>query len=208
MEKVRLNLLSLSESPAKNTTYVVVLGDLDRQRTLPVVIGYSEAQSILLVVEQMTSPRPLTHDLMKRMMDTYDIELKEVIINKVLEGVFFSQLICEKNGQKEILDSRTSDAIALAVRFNCPIYTYDLIMDALGIDKEILLSSDNEDEEDEDEDIVENFISSSSVSNNLGLENVTSSELKNMLENALEHEDYEKAAILRDALDKRLKDNL
>lgn len=201
MEKIRLKILSVSPSLAQNNTYVVVLGDVERQRNLPIVVGNTEAQSIILVIEQLMTPRPLTHDLMKRIMDSYDIELKEIIISKVIEGVFFSQLICERNGQSITIDSRTSDAIALAVRYNCPIYTYDTIMESLGIDKEDL--EGNEIESIEESETFEDMIQPAIESKVSELSMSSNAELESMLAKALEHEDYERAAIIRDELDKR-----
>ncbi len=190
MNKIPLEIITLTTSVTHNNSFVVVLGESKGSRRLPIIIGGSEAQAIVVAMENMTPGRPLTHDLLKNVMLTYDIVLKEVIINRFVEGIFFSQLICEREGQEEVIDSRTSDAIAIALRFNCPIYTYSSIIDTAGVEMEIL------EEQEEAPEVSEDIAMSS-----YGF--VSTEELEKMLQEALESEDYEKAAAIRDELDHR-----
>ena len=131
-----------SHSVTHSANYAVVLGEQGGARRLPIVIGGFEAQAIAVAMERMTPSRPLTHDLFKNTMDTLNVELKEVIINNLLDGIFYARLICLKDGEVIEVDSRTSDALAMAVRFNCPIYTYEFILDAAGV-----ILEDSEEEE-------------------------------------------------------------
>ena len=133
MKKVGLEIVALSHSVTQSHNYAVVLGELTGNRRLPIVIGGFEAQAIAVAMERMTPNRPLTHDLFKNTLDTFDINLKEVIINNLLDGIFYAQLVCEREGQEFIIDSRTSDAIAMSVRFKSPLYTYDFIMEQAGV---------------------------------------------------------------------------
>ena len=197
MNKIPLEIITITTSVSNNNSFVVILAEPKGKRRLPIVVGNTEAQSIVVAMEKMNPKRPLTHDLMKNLMVTYDILLREVIVSRVVEGIFYSQLICERNGQEEIIDSRTSDAIALAIRFNCPIFTYSSIMDSVGVELE-LLEEDPEMEFEEDllEDTdIERPASDWSIYNSL--------ELDKMLNESLENEDYEKAAFIRDEMDKR-----
>ena len=133
MEKIRLDIVGLSYSQTQSGAYALVLGESDGQRRLPIIIGGFEAQAIAIELEKMTPSRPLTHDLFKNFADTFDIDVKEVIVYNLVEGIFFAKVICD-NGTKEVeIDARTSDAIALAVRFECPIYTYEFILSTAGI---------------------------------------------------------------------------
>ena len=133
MKKIELDIVALSHSVTHSNNYAVVLGEQDGVRRLPIVIGGFEAQAIAVAMERMTPSRPLTHDLFKNSMDTFDITLKEIVINNLLDGIFYARLVCEKNGEVLEIDSRTSDALAMAVRFECPIYTYEFILDAAGV---------------------------------------------------------------------------
>ena len=133
MNKIELEIVAISQSFTQNHSYAVVLGETIGKRRLPIVIGGSEAQAIAVAMENMNPSRPLTHDLIKSIFDNFDIVLKEVVINNLLDGVFFAKLICLKDRQEFEIDSRSSDAIALAVRFGCPIYTYETILDSAGI---------------------------------------------------------------------------
>ncbi len=133
MKKIELDIVALSHSVTQSHNYAVVLGELEGSRRLPIVIGGFEAQAIAVAMEGMTPNRPLTHDLFKNALETFDVELKEVIINNLLDGIFYARLICLKEGEVVEIDSRTSDALAMAVRFNCPIYTYEFILDAAGV---------------------------------------------------------------------------
>lgn len=196
MEKVKLEIVALSHSITQNHSYAIVLGETRGNKRLPVVIGGAEAQAIAIAMEKMKPTRPLTHDLMKSVFDEFEIELREVVISNILEGVFYAQLICVKNGKVTIIDSRTSDAIALAIRFECPIYTYKFILDTAGI---VLDESGHEivDEPEKGSSV------SSSEKENLSM--YTISELDAMMVKALEEEDYERAAYIRDEIQSRKK---
>jgi uncharacterized protein len=133
MKKIELDIVALSHSVTQSHNYAVVLGEQNGTRRLPIVIGGFEAQAIAVAMERMAPNRPLTHDLFKNAFETFSIDLKEVIINNLLDGIFYARLVCERNGEIHEIDSRTSDALAMAVRFNCPIYTYEFILDAAGV---------------------------------------------------------------------------
>jgi bifunctional DNase/RNase len=133
MKKIELEIVALSHSITQTHSYAVVLGELNGLRRLPIVIGGFEAQAIAVALERMQPSRPLTHDLMKNMLNIFDVELREVVIYKLEEGIFFSKLVCLHNDEVIEIDSRTSDALALAVRFNCPVYTYENILEAAGL---------------------------------------------------------------------------
>ncbi len=133
MKKIELDIVALSHSVTQSHNYAVVLGEQGGSRRLPIVIGGFEAQAIAVAMERMTPNRPLTHDLFKNTLDTFNVDLKEVVINNLLDGIFYARLICLKEGEMIEIDSRTSDALAMAVRFNCPIFTYEFILDAAGV---------------------------------------------------------------------------
>jgi bifunctional DNase/RNase len=196
----QLNIKGISYSQSRTGAYALVLTEVGGDRTLPIVIGAYEAQSIAIALENnIVPPRPLTHDLFVSLADIYQIKLKQVIIHKLVEGIFYSSLICERDKVEEIIDSRTSDAIALAVRFDAPIFTYENILEKAGIEMkndEFIPQS-----EDEDEFLEEMFQE---------LENLTApfdklslDELNQELEDAVENEDYELAARIRDEIEKR-----
>lgn len=192
MRKIELDIVALSHSVTQSHNYAVVLGEQGGSRRLPIVIGSFEAQAIAVAMERMTPNRPLTHDLFKNTLETFNIELKEVVINNLLDGIFYARLICIKDGEIIEVDSRTSDALAMAVRFDCPIYTYEFILDAAGV---VL-----EDEGDEDmgepaeAEITEKKASLSSYSVD---------DLRKMLDEVLSEENYERAAEIRDEIDRR-----
>ncbi len=195
MRKIKLEIVALSHSVTKSHNYAVVLGERGGSRRLPIVIGSFEAQAIAVAMERMTPNRPLTHDLFKNTLETFNIELKEVIINNLIDGIFYARLICMKGGETFEIDSRTSDALALAVRFDCPIYTYEFILDAAGI----VLEEADEDFEEEHAVTV----------GNVGEESLSSyslEKLNKMLEDVLAQEDYERAAEIRDELNRRKKE--
>ncbi len=202
MKKLELDIVALSHSLSQSHNYAVVLGERDGKRRLPIVIGSFEAQAIAVAMERMTPNRPLTHDLFKNTLDTFDIVLREVIINKLYDGIFYARLVCEKGGEVFEIDSRTSDSIAMAVRFNCPIYTYDFILDAAGI-------TYDESEEAEGADAPQEKSKgkgSKKKKVKLGgdsLENVSTAQLKTMLDDTLKEENYEQAAKIRDELNRR-----
>ena len=206
MSLIQLNIKGISYSQSRTGAYALVLNEVDGKRTLPIVIGAFEAQSIAIALENdITPPRPLTHDLFVSLSEIYDISVKQVIIHKLIDGVFYSSLICERNKVEEIIDSRTSDAIAIAVRFDAPIYTYENILDKAGIELENdELLGEKPTEEAEEEEFIEEMFTE--------LENLTTpydklplKELQKQLDEAVENEDYELAARLRDEMDKRNK---
>ncbi|MEZ5007990.1 MAG: DUF151 domain-containing protein [Chitinophagales bacterium] len=196
MKKIKLEIVALSHAITRNHSYAVVLGEQKGFRRLPIVIGGAEAQAIAVAMEDMAPTRPLTHDLMKSILETLEVDLKEVIINNLLDGVFYAKLVCFKDGEEIEIDSRTSDALALAVRFECPIYTYEFILDSAGI---VLEESQKMAESEVAKEEV--AVKSSQKTDDLAIYSVK--ELDKLLLDALENEDYERAAKLRDELNKR-----
>ena len=203
MSLVRLNIKGISYSQTQNGAYALILNEVDGDRKLPIVIGAFEAQSIAIALEkEIKPPRPLTHDLFKNFSDRFDIVVKQVIIHKLVDGVFYSSLICERDKIEEIIDARTSDAIALALRFQAPIFTYKNILDKAGI--YLKVNPDKEDEDSEDnilmDEILAEEIEAKSPENFKGK---TLEELHNLLDEAVANEDYETAARVRDEISKR-----
>lgn len=194
MKKIELEIVALSHSVTQSSNYAVVLGEQEGDRRLPIVIGGPEAQAIAIAMERMTPNRPLTHDLLKNALLTFDIDLKEVVVSNLVEGIFHSRLICVRGGERYEIDSRTSDAIALAVRFDCPIYTYEFIMDKAGI----ILESPAETKKTK---ITED--SPTSKKDGSSLKKFSNKELEEMLNEVLGNEDYEQAAKIRDEITKR-----
>ncbi len=205
MSLVRLNIKGISYSQTQNGAYALILSEVDGEKKLPIVIGAFEAQSIAIALEkEIKPPRPLTHDLFKNFADRFEITIKQVIIHKLVDGVFYSSLICERDGIEEIIDARTSDAIALAIRFQSPIFTYKNILDKAGI----FLKPEGKKEEEADE--VESFVvddlfsgEKETRSSKSDYKKLSLNELNTMLEQAVNSEDYEKAARLRDEISKR-----
>ncbi len=191
MRKIELDIVALSHSVAQTNNYAVVLGETEGSRRLPIVIGGFEAQAIAVAMERMLPNRPLTHDLFKNIFDNFNIKLTEVVINNLADGIFYAQLICQRNGTTEEIDSRTSDALALAVRFECPIYTYEFILDAAGV---IMEDSPTQ------EGVKENQQRSKRKNQ---LTTYSPEELQSMLEEVLSAEDYKKAAAIRDEIKRR-----
>lgn len=196
MKKVKLEIVGLSYSQTQTGAYALVLGEAKGKRRLPIIIGGFEAQAIAIELEKMTPSRPLTHDLFKSFAEGFNISVSEVIIYNLVEGIFFAKLISH-DGKKEVeIDARTSDAIALAVRFNCPINTYEFILSQAGIildDEAIAAANEGETTEDLVEADVNDYLKKSTE------------ELKQMLQTALDEEDYEKASRIRDELNNRKK---
>ena len=190
MKKIELEIVALSHSITQTHSYAVVLGEVNGLRRLPIVIGGFEAQAIAVALERMQPSRPLTHDLMKNFMLAFNIELHEIIINDLQEGIFYSKLVCSTEHDTVEIDSRTSDAVALAVRFGCPIYTYDNILDSAGI----LM---------EDDDKKKKVVVSHSDATGDDLKNLTLADLESLLKKVLEQEDYIKAASIRDEIKAR-----
>lgn len=196
MKKIELDIVALSHSVTQSHNYAVVLGEMGGVRRLPIVIGSFEAQAIAVAMERMTPNRPLTHDLFKNVLDTFNIELKEVIISNLLDGVFHARLVCLKDGDLYEIDARTSDALALAVRFECPIYTFEFILDAAGV------SLEEEVHEQAQEPQRERRKRASSFKNS-ALSAYSIEDLNKMLEEVLSEEDYERAAQIRDEIKRR-----
>jgi bifunctional DNase/RNase len=207
MKKIELDIVALSHSVTQSHNYAVVLGEHEGSRRLPIVIGGFEAQAIAVAMERMTPNRPLTHDLFKNALDTFQVELKEVIINNLLDGIFYARLLCVRDGESVEIDSRTSDALAMAVRYNCPIYTYEFILDAAGVileDPEDGTPKASSSEGDSKKKRKKSATTTSSTSSkNQGLSSYSNDDLEEMLEEVLHKEDYEKAAEIRDELNKR-----
>lgn len=198
MSLVRLNIKGISYSQTQSGAYALVLSEVEGERTLPIIIGAFEAQSIAIALEkEIKPPRPLTHDLFKTFSDRFQINVKQVIIHKLVDGVFYSSLICERDRIEEIIDARTSDAIALATRFNAPIFTYENILDKAGI----FLKAKEESIEDVTKIEVEEFLPE--ASEDISLKEISLDELHKKLDEAVVNEDYELAAKLRDEISKR-----
>jgi len=191
MKKIELEIVALSHSITQTHSYAVVLGEINGLRRLPIVIGGFEAQAIAVALERMSPSRPLTHDLMKNFMMAFNVELHEVVINDLQEGIFYSKLVCSSANDTVEIDSRTSDALALAVRFGCPIYTYDTILDQAGI-----LMEDDEKKQ-----------KTASVTSETGgsddLKSLSLEELEGLLTEVLDHEDYIRAIAIRDEIKSR-----
>lgn len=207
MSLVRLNIKGISYSQTQNGAYALILSEVDGERKLPIVIGAFEAQSIAIALEkEIKPPRPLTHDLFKNFADRFEILVKQVIIHKLVDGVFFSSIICERDKIEEIIDARTSDAIALALRFNAPIFTYKNILEKAGI---YLKPNPRKKEKDETEQaILEQLMTDDTESKKKTSKSYKSyslKELHNLLDKAVNNEDYEKAALIRDEISKREK---
>jgi bifunctional DNase/RNase len=201
MSLVRLNIKGISYSQTQSGAYALVLSEEEGNRTLPIVIGAFEAQSIAIALEkEIKPPRPLTHDLFKTFADRFQIKIKQVIIHKLVDGVFYSSLICERDKIEEIIDTRTSDAIALATRFNAPIYTYENILDKAGI---YLKMKDELIPGKEDDLGIENLIEETEPVKKSTYSKVTLKQLHEKLEKAVQGEDYELAAKIRDEINKR-----
>lgn len=194
MEKVELKFMRIAYSHAHTGAYALLLKEVDGDRRLPIVIGGTEAQAIAIQAENIKPARPMTHDLFKNMCDSLGITLVEVVINDLVEGVFHAKLLLEWNGQTQEVDARTSDAIALALRFNCPIHTFEFIIAAAGMK---MSEGDDEDEEQE------TGAGPDGPKGELDLRKASSEQLKGLLEEALETEDYERASKLRDELKRR-----
>ncbi|MCV6631777.1 MAG: bifunctional nuclease family protein [Flavobacteriaceae bacterium] len=205
MSLVRLNIKGISYSQTQNGAYALILNEVDGNRKLPIVIGAFEAQSIAIALEkEIRPPRPLTHDLFKNFSDRFSIVIKQVIIHKLVDGVFYSSIICEQNKIEEIIDARTSDAIALALRFNAPIFTYKTILDKAGIYLKFSSASEPESEEDKSIEVKEIVQKKEEKpADKFNFSNIPMGELQIMLEKAVIEEDYEKAARIRDEIDKR-----
>ncbi|MBT3546759.1 MAG: bifunctional nuclease family protein [Flavobacteriaceae bacterium] len=199
MSLIKLTIKGISYSQTQSGAYALVLSEMDGTRTLPIIIGAFEAQSIAIALEkEIRPPRPLTHDLFKTFSERFHINIKQVIIHKLVDGIFFSSLICEKDGIEEIIDTRTSDAIAIAIRFLAPIYTYENILEKAGIYLKI-----------EEEIAIKGSLDPETIKVTLDqiqpsdLSNSSLEELHNQLKEAVLNEDYETAAKIRDEISKK-----
>ncbi|MDP5105961.1 MAG: bifunctional nuclease family protein [Polaribacter sp.] len=202
MSLILLTIKGISYSQTQSGAYALVLSEMEGTRTLPIIIGAFEAQSIAIALEtEIRPPRPLTHDLFKTFADTFDVYVKEVIIHKLVDGVFFSSLICEREGKEEVIDTRTSDAIAIAVRFNAPIYTYENILDKAGI---YLKVEEEMAFENKEESVVVSLKTEETPKKDENIfSSLTLAELNNQLNNAVTDENYELAAKIRDEISNR-----
>lgn len=202
MKKVKLDIVGLSYSQTQSGAYALVLGEVNGRRRLPIIIGAFEAQAIAIEIEKMSPTRPLTHDLFKSFAQAYQVEITEVLIYNLVDGVFFAKLICSRDGEQVELDARTSDAIAIAVRFNAAIYTYEFILGSAGIviEGNDFLFLENMDSLTSPSATEEVQTPSESVS---GFQSLSLEELQQKLEKALADEAYEKAARIRDEINRR-----
>lgn len=194
MKKIELEIVALSHSITQTHSYAVVLGEVNGLRRLPIVIGGFEAQAIAVALEKMQPSRPLTHDLMKNFMNAFNVDLIEVVITDLQEGIFYSKLVCQSENDTVEIDSRTSDALALAVRFGCPVYTFEHILDSAGILMEDTASTKKRKTADIEES-----------SGNSDLKSMSLDELNKHLNEVLEQEDYIKAIAIRDEINNRKK---
>ncbi|HJS53703.1 MAG TPA: bifunctional nuclease family protein [Chitinophagaceae bacterium] len=199
MKKIELEIVALSHSITQTHSYAVVLGEVNGLRRLPIVIGGFEAQAIAVALEKMQPSRPLTHDLMKNFMTAFNIDLHEIIICDLQEGIFYSKLVCSSENDTVEIDSRTSDALALAVRFGCPIYTYENILDSAGILMEETTGKKKKSKEPKEVTVEE------TGGTNEDLKTMSLEELNTLLNEVLESEDYIRAIAIRDEINNRKK---
>ena len=197
MDKIRLDIIGLSYSQTQSGAYALVLAEQEGNRRLPIIIGGFEAQAIAIELEDMTPSRPLTHDIFKSFADSFDISIEEIIIYNLVEGIFYAKLVCIKDGESVEIDTRTSDAVAIAVRFKCPIFTFEFILEDAGI----LLEDD-----DIEDSAIKELPEDTSVEKK---ENIQSSmaDLQEALQIAIDSENYEEASRIRDEINKRGKNN-
>jgi hypothetical protein len=195
MEKIELKIIGLSYSQTQSGAYALVLSEKHGSRRLPIIIGGFEAQSIAIELENMKPSRPLTHDLFKSFAESFEINIKEVIIYNLIEGVFYSKLVCDREGEEIEIDARTSDAIAIGIRCECPVYTFEHILSSAGIQLEEEMDEAKTVAADEPEEI--------KVSSGSELSSMPDEELNKILQEALNQEDYERASEIRDELNKR-----
>ena len=200
MDKIKLEILGLSSSQSQSGSFALVLGEKPGRRRLPIIIGMFEAQAIAIEIEKIIPNRPMTHDLFKSFAGSFSFSIKEIIISDLKEGVFFAKIICENNNKLIEIDSRPSDAIAIGLRFDAPIYTYETILSEAGIE----LSDEEEVEPDIEKELEQiQPKKEKSTSSSEKLKDATMEKLREMLDKALEQEDYEKAAKIRDEINNR-----
>ena len=203
MKLVQLNIKGISYSETQTGAYALILSEIDGDRRLPIIIGGFEAQSVAIALDRELKPkRPLTHDLFKNFADCFNIYVKQVIIHKLVDGVFYSSLICERDEIEKIIDSRTSDAIAMALRFSAPIFIYESILNQAGFDEKSIRKSEKDKTE---ESWIQNFIEEQNQQKKLpeDFKKLSISKLKILLNKLVNLEDYEKAGVIRDEISKR-----
>ncbi len=202
MKKIELEIVALSHSITQTHSYAVVLGEVNGLRRLPIVIGGFEAQAIAVALEKMQPSRPLTHDLMKNFMNAFAIDLHEIIITDLQEGIFYSKLLCSTENDTVEIDSRTSDAIALAVRFGCPIYTYENILENAGILMEQTPEADTGKKKKKKQEVA---VENETIDSQEDLKTMSLEELNTLLAEVLDSEDYIRAIAIRDEINNRKK---
>lgn len=191
MEKIKLEIIGMSYSQSQSGAYALILGEVGGKRRLPIIIGGFEAQAIAIELEKMKPTRPLTHDLFKSFADTFHVTIQEVLINKFIEGVFHAEILCLDGTKEYPIDARTSDAVALSLRFNCPVYTNEKIMSSAGIvmdDEKTEVDDKSKSKKDKEKNMYGSF---------------PIGELQESLQKAIEKEDYEKASQIRDEINRR-----
>lgn len=198
MKKIQLEILGLSSSQSQSGSFALVLGEKDGNRRLPIIIGMFEAQSIAIQIEKINPNRPLTHDLFKSFAEQLNVTVQEVMISDLKEGVFYSKIVCNDGDKQFDLDARPSDAIAIGLRFNVPIYTVESVLSEAGI-----ILSDLEDEDEESDESSETSAESKPVEKKEKITETSVEDLNKLLTEALEKEDYERAAKIRDEIQKR-----
>ncbi|MGB3616493.1 MAG: bifunctional nuclease family protein [Catalinimonas sp.] len=196
MDKIKLEILGLSSSQSQSGSFALVLGEDDGDRRLPIIIGMFEAQAIAIEIEKITPNRPMTHDLFGAFAKSFDFAVEEIVISDLKEGVFYAKIVCTDGVKNKEIDARPSDAIAIGLRFGVPIFTFETILSEAGI-----VLSDYSEEEREKEAPVRKATKSRSVED--GFKNTSSEELRTMLDEALGREEYERAAKIRDELNRR-----
>jgi len=200
VERIRLEILGLSSSQSQSGSFALVLGETEGNRRLPIIIGMFEAQAIAIEIEKIIPNRPMTHDLFKSFGHSFNFTVKEIVISDLKEGVFFAKIVCDNDSKTVEIDARPSDAIAIGLRFNAPIYTHEKIMSDAGI----ILTDESEEENPElTPDMPVEEPKPADKKKDKPLKDFSYDKLKLMLNDALEHEDYEKAAQIRDELNKR-----
>lgn len=197
MDKIKLEILGLSPSQSQSGSFALVLGEEYGNRRLPIIIGMFEAQAIAIEIEKIVPNRPMTHDLFKQFAEQFKFTVREIMISDLREGIFFAKIVCFDGVRESVIDARPSDAIAIGIRFDVPIYTNESILSEAGI------TASGNDEEEEQEELVRSSNRPSARSFGDQLKNATSEELQRMLEEALGNEEYERAAKIRDEMSKR-----
>jgi len=197
VDKIKLEILGLSPSQSQSGSFALVLGEEYGNRRLPIIIGMFEAQAIAIEIEKIVPNRPMTHDLFKQFAEKFKFTVREIVISELREGIFFAKIVCSDGVRETVIDARPSDAIAIGIRFNVPIYTNESILSEAGITASV------NDEEEEQEELVRSSSRSSNRSFGDQLKNASAEELQRMLDEALGNEEYERAAKIRDEMSKR-----